>query len=46
MLPIENKAKSMGDSHSIDEINEWYGNKIEEVINNSFDDINIYKVIL
>lgn len=36
----------MKGSHSIDEINEWYGNQIEKVINSSFDDINIYKVVL
>lgn len=46
ILPIENKVKSMNGLHSIDEINEWYGNQIEESINSSFDDINVYKVVL
>ena len=35
------------DTHSSDEINEWYGNQIEEIINTSLDDIlTVYKVIL
>ena len=47
IFPIENKAKQMNDSHSLDEINEWYGNQIEEVINNRLNNIlNVYRVIL
>ena len=47
ILPKENKVRNMKDTHSLDEINEWYGNQIEEVINTSLDDIlTVYKVIL
>lgn len=47
ILPKENKARKMKDTNSLDEINEWYSNQIEEIINTSLDDIlTVYKVIL
>ena len=47
ILPKENEVRNMKYTHSSEEINEWYGNQIEEVINTSLDDIlTVYKVIL
>ena len=44
---FKTKARKMKDTNSLDEINEWYSNQIEEIINTSLDDIlTVYKVIL
>lgn len=43
---VKYSEQKMEGTYSIDEINEWYGNQIEGIINNSFDDINVYRVIL